>query len=162
MKKILLITSIIFIAVFSRLLPHIDNFTPIAAIALFGASCLDDKRLAFLIPLISMFISDIFLGFHSTILYVYVSFILTSFIGISIKENNIKNITMASLASSVLFFMITNFGHWISTGKEISLVETYIAGIPFFRMTLIGDLFYTFILFGAFYFAQIKLKLKNI
>ncbi len=161
------LTSIIFIAAITRVFPHIPNFTPIAAIALFGGTYFTDKFSAFLVPLFAMFISDCFIelftgwGFHSTIVYVYVSVALITIIGMFIKKQvTIKNILLGSLTSSVLFFIITNFGVWASLDFQngtAGLATTYALGVPFFAPTLIGDLFFNGILFGSFYVAQRRL-----
>ena len=162
--RFIFITSAIIIAATSRLLPHIPNFTPISAIALFGGVYFSDKRLAFIIPLLAMFISDVALelitgwGFHNTIVYVYVAFILTSIIGLYVKRNTTSSsILGASVLSSLLFFIITNFGVWAATGMlggAAGLGATYALGIPFFAPTVLGDLFFNTLLFGAFFFAQ--------
>lgn len=158
------LTIAILIAAMSRLFPHIPNFTPIAAIALFGGVNFKSKPLAFLVPLIAMFISDCMLqvttghGLHNTIIYVYASFALTTLIGLYVGKNaNIKSIFTASLISSVLFFIITNFGCWASIGFQggvAGLTAMYIGGIPFFGPTVLGDLFFNGILFGSLYLAQ--------
>ncbi len=162
--RVIFITSAIFIAAASRLLPHIPNFTPIAAMALFGGVCFTDKRLAFIIPLLAMLISDVALelitgwGFHNTLIYVYAAFILTSIIGLYVRRNIAAgSIIGASVCSSILFFIITNFGVWAASGMvggAIGLGTTYALGIPFFAPTLLSDLFYNTLLFGAFFFAQ--------
>ncbi len=162
--RFIFITSAIIIAATSRLFPHIPNFTPIAAMALFGGVYFSDKRLAFIIPLLAMFISDVALelitgwGFHNTIVYVYVAFILTSIIGLYVKRNTTSSsILGASVLSSLLFFIITNFGVWAATGMlggAAGLGATYALGIPFFAPTVLGDLFFNTLLFGAFFFAQ--------
>ncbi len=162
--RFIFITSAIIIAATSRLFPHIPNFTPIAAMALFGGVYFSDKRLAFIIPLLAMFISDVALelitgwGFHNTIVYVYVAFILTSIIGLYVKRNTTaSSILGASVLSSLLFFIITNFGVWAATGMlggAAGLGATYALGIPFFAPTVLGDLFFNALLFGAFFFAQ--------
>jgi hypothetical protein len=163
-RFVFLITTIVIAAV-TRLLPHPNNFTPVAAIALFGGACFSNKKLAFIVPLAIMFLSDVAMelaygyGFHNTLGYVYVSFIITSAIGIYIsKQTNIKSVILASLVSSVLFFLITNFGVWAAYGSPGTngLIETYVLGIPFFRNTLIGDLLYNGVLFGTLYFAQAR------
>ena len=161
------LTVLILIAAISRLFPHIPNFTPIAAMALFGGVYFNNKTAAFLVPLIAMFISDCFLelstgwGFHNTIVYVYVSIILISFIGMFVKRNvTIQSILVGSVASSVLFFFITNFGVWAAQGFQqgiAGLATTYTLGIPFFGPTLAGDIFFNGILFGSFYLAQRRL-----
>lgn len=144
---------IILIAVVARLIPHMPNFTPIAATALFGAVYLP-RKYAFIIPLASMFISDIFIGFHSTMIYVYGSFILTALIGLWLRENkSVRNIIGASLFSSIIFFLITNAGVWIAGAYDRSILglwQSYIMGIPFFKGTLLGDIFYTGVFFGGY------------
>jgi hypothetical protein len=165
--QFIFVSSAVFIAALSRLLPHIDNFTPIAAIALFGGAYFSDKKFAFVIPLLAMFISDLALqlmfgwGFHTTIIYVYAAFALTTVIGLIIKRNlTIKSVVIGSLTSSVFFFIITNFGYWASTGFQsgvTGLNAAYVSGLPFFRATMLGDLFYNAVLFGSFYLAQSKI-----
>ena len=148
--------AIILLAVVARLIPHAPNFAPIGGLALFSGANFK-KKSALLIPLAAMFFSDIFLGFHKTIPYVYVSFILITIIGKYLKENpKVINLISASLLSSVLFFLITNFGVW-ATGsmyqKNLAgLIQSYTFGIPFFRNTLISDLFYTFSFFYGYRF----------
>lgn len=164
--RFIFITSAIVLAAISRLLPHIQNFTPVAAMALFGGVYFTDKRVAFIIPLITMFLSDVALellfgwGFHNTMIYVYIAFILTTIIGMFVGRNiGLLSIAGGSIASSVLFFIITNFGVWAASGFQAGITglnTTYLLGIPFFAPTLIGDLFFNAILFGAFYLAQHK------
>jgi hypothetical protein len=165
--RFLFLSIAILIAAMSRLFPHIPNFTPIAAIALFGGVNFKSKPMAFLVPLIAMFLSDCCLqlttgyGFHNTIAYVYASFALTTLLGMYVGKNtNARNIFTASLLSSVLFFIITNFGCWAVGGFQggaTGLATIYVAGIPFFGPTLVGDLFFNGILFGSFYLAQRRL-----
>lgn len=155
MNKFLVLSGIILIAAMSRLFPHIPNFTPIGAMALFGGVYYQDKRLAFLMPLICMFISDLILGFHSTMIFVYSSFILTTGLGLLIRNYfNLFTLLSGSIISSILFYLITNFGVW--TQSDLSLSSVYFLGLPFLTPTLFGDLFYNLILFGSFYFIQEK------
>lgn len=161
------LTSLILIAAVSRLFPHIPNFTPVTAMALFGGVYFKDKPSAFLIPLAAMFISDCMLelltgwGFHSTIIYVYVSIALITGIGMYVKKNvNVQTVLLGSISSSILFFIITNFGVWATYSIQdgaAGLWATYVKGIPFFTPTLAGDLFFNGILFGLFYLAQRRL-----
>lgn len=144
-----------------RLLPHYPNFTPVAAMALFGGAYFSNKKVAFLIPISAMLISDLILGFHSTMWAVYLSFALIVLIGFSLKNGKkISSIFLASISSSVLFFIITNFAVWISGGiyplNMLGLGECFTAAIPFFHYTMLGDLFYVGIFFGAFEFMQYK------
>lgn len=146
--------TIILAAAVSRLLPHPANFAPIAGMALFGGAYLP-KKFAFLLPLAAMFISDIFLGFHSAMPWVYASFILTALIGIFLKNHkSYLNVFISSLSSSLLFYFLTNFGVWASGAMYphtfSGLLNCYYMAIPFFRNTLLGDLFYSGIFFGGY------------
>lgn len=141
-------------AAFSRLMPHPWNFTAIGAMALFGGSYFPSKRLSFVVPLLALLLSDLVLGFHSTMLFVYVPFALTVVTGWSLREGKspLRIGTMALVTSS-LFFLISNFGVWMTGGMYpltgTGLVECYVAAIPFFRNQILGDLFFSGVLFGA-------------
>ncbi len=156
------LSIIVLAAAFARLVPHPPNFAPIAAIALFGGVYFDNKKLAFIIPFAAMILSDIFMPLHSTMWAVYLSFALIVLIGFSLREKKkVKNIILASIASSVLFFVITNFGVWLSFKMYpmnlTGLAECYIAAIPFFHSTLFGDLFFVGIMFGLFEILKARL-----
>ncbi|GAB1406033.1 hypothetical protein MASR1M74_32160 [Lentimicrobium sp.] len=128
--------------------------------ALFAGANINRKWLAMLLPLIALFISDLVLGFHSTMLYVYGAMALTVLIGFMLtKKAKSSQIAIASVSSSILFFLITNFGAWYSGMMPYSrdfsgLIQAYVAGIPFFNIALAGDLFYTAIMFGSLYLVQ--------
>jgi hypothetical protein len=161
-NRFLLITGMVLAAAFVRLIPHPPNFAPITAIALFGGAYFTKKWAAFLIPLTAMFVTDFFLGFHETMWAVYLSFVLIVLIGMyMIKEKKIGNIFFASVISSVSFFVITNFGAWVSSSyyeKNITgLVASYTAAIPFFHYTLLGDLFFVAIMFGLYEIIRSKI-----
>jgi len=163
MSFLLAVLLVAFAAV-SRFMPHPENFTPIAAMALFGGVYFN-KRYAFVIPLVAMVVSDYFIGFHNYIPYVYGSFVLTGVIGIWLKNHkNVGWIVGASLSSSVLFFVVTNFGVWVTGGYPQNfggLVECYIAAIPFFRNTVLGDLLYVGVLFGLYESALHFMRLRE-
>jgi hypothetical protein len=165
------IALLILAAAFSRLIPHWPNFTAVAAIALFGGARLSNRWFAFLIPLAALFITDLILGFHNTMLPVYIAFGITVMLGISIsKKQNAPNIAMTAIGASVIFFLITNFGAWLGMpfySKDIAgLMQAYAAGLAFFHdgsmgfspflNTLLGDLFYTSALFGVYALASKK------
>ena len=65
LKKDTFAISLIFLMVFSRLIPHPPNFTPIIAVAIMSGYLFRNFYLSFLVLLISMLISDLFLGFIS-------------------------------------------------------------------------------------------------
>ncbi len=150
---------LILLAALSRLLPHPPNFAPITAIALFGAVYLDKKH-TFIVPLAAMLISDYFIGFYSGWMWVYASFIAIGFIGLWLRNHRrIAQTIGATLAGSILFFIVTNFGVWVSSQVTYSktvtgLIECYIAAIPFFRNTLLGDAVYVGAMFGVYEFAK--------
>ena len=149
----------IMLGVFARLLPHPANVAPIGAMALFGGVYLS-KRLAITLPLVALFVSDIFLGFHATMGYVYGSFVLVSLLGMWVRSKK-SPVTLvgASLAGSLLFFLITNFGVWAETNMYpktwAGLVESYMMALPFFRNSLFGDLFYGMVFFGGYELVKI-------
>jgi len=140
-RRDLIVLSLLVLAVITRLLPHPPNVTPIAAIALFGGCNIKDKNLAFIVPLLCMFITDLFLGFHVIMPFVYLSFMCISYIGINSKK--ITNGTI--LGSSLLFFLVTNLGVWYLgyPNTLAGLVSCYTLALPFFVNTIIGDLVFT-------------------
>ncbi len=158
---------LILAAAFSRLLPHPYNFSPVAGMALFGGAVLQNKKLAFLIPLGALFLSDLCFslftnipGFYgSSQLINYAAFACIVLLGsLMIKKIQMKNVVFASLGASTLFFLLSNFGTWATAGgtppytaDASGLLSTYMLGIPFFGNTLIGDLVYSSLLFGAYY-----------
>ena len=159
--RLLVITGMILTGAIMRLLPHYPNFTPIAAMALFGGAYFTNKKLAFIIPFAAMIISDLILGFHSTMPAVYLSFALIVMIGFYLRQTkNVLNIAIASLSSSILFFVITNFAVWISGAmyplNSLGLAECFTAAIPFFQYNILGDLLYTGIFFSVFELARMK------
>ena len=109
MRNILIGSALILAAALSRLLPHPANFTPLAAMALAGGVYFN-KRIALIVPLAALVISDLFIGFHNTILFVYGSFILIGLMGLWLKSHK-KPLPIfgAALLSSILFFIVTKF-----------------------------------------------------
>jgi|SRR5699024_9177702 len=158
--------ALILAAALSRLLPHPYNFSPVAGMALLGGSVLKNKKLAFLFPLGALLISDLCFSLFTSVpgfyglsqLINYAAFALIVVLGmVLIKKVNIKNVVFASLGASALFFLLSNFGVWLIAGgippytsDGAGLVNTYLLGIPFFGNTLVGDLFYSGVLFGAY------------
>jgi hypothetical protein len=165
------VAVLVFLAALSRILPHPFNFTPIGAIALFGAANFNRKSFSLMIPLAAMFLSDLFIGSPS--LPTYVSFLLISLFGLLyLREATFGRIVVSSLVASISFFLITNFFVWYG-GTMYSqtwqgLVACYTAGLAFYQPTffgnlflntVMGDFFYNAVLFGSFYGIQ-KLVLK--
>lgn len=160
------LTFLVFVAAAVRLIPHPPNFAPIAAIALFGGAYFNKKSFAFAVPLAAMFLTDAIIGFHSSMWIVYVSFAVIVLIGmVLLKKVSVKNVIASSVTASLSFFIITNFGVWAfgtMYPKNIAgLIECYIAAIPFIQNTLIGDLFYSGIMFGIYEFAKSKIPVLS-
>ena len=159
--KFWILTLMVFAAAFVRLIPHPPNFAPIAAMALFGGAYFSKKWAAFLVPIAAMFITDLILGFHATMWAVYLSFALIVVIGMMmIRQKKVGNIFFASVTASVSFFIITNFGIWLSTPyyakTGTGLAACFTAAIPFFHQTLLSDLFFVAIMFGLYELAKTK------
>jgi hypothetical protein len=153
--RIALLISMVLAAAATRLMPHPPNLTSISAVALFGGAYFSDKRLAFLVPLAALFASDLVLGLYAHMEFQYVAFALIVCIGLWLQpRRRILPVAGAAIVSSGLFFALTNFGTWATSGMYphtiAGLVACYAAAIPFFWNTLAGDLFYTALLFGGF------------
>jgi len=169
--RFIVVFSVILVAALLRLLPHWPNFTPIAAMALFAGTYFDRKQYAFAIPIAAMFISDLIIGLHASMPAVYISFALSVLIGMSIRKKvTVGSVMVASLSSSVIFFLITNFAAWLASPfypqTAAGLAECYVAGLVFFRDTtygisfflndLLGTVFFSAVFYGSFYLAQMR------
>ena len=157
--KLITITGIIFALAIFRLLPHLPNVSPVAAMALFGGAYFADKRMAFVVPFAALFLSDLFLGLHNSMIFVYAGFAITVAIGFLLQNRvTITNTVFAMVASSVLFFLLTNFGAWMTSGLYVKsaegLMQAYVAGIPFFQNSLLGNLVYAAVIFGGYHLLQ--------
>ena len=173
------IISLILFASFSRIIPHMPNFTPVGAMALFGGAHLKNRYHAFLIPISSLWVSDLILNnfifsfysdftwFYPGFLWQYTSFILIIIIGyLFLKKLNFKNVFITTVLSSLLFFIITNFGVWISGSMYTldfqGLITCYTMALPFFKGTLLGFMCYSAFLFGVLEFSKHKFEILKI
>src|SRR5205085_10746230 len=153
--RLLALLSAIVAAAALRLVPHPPNFTPIGAMALFSGAYLGRRWLAFVAPLAALLLSDLVLGFYHGQATVYFSVALIVMIGMAaLRRRSAVRVGLYAIASSVLFFVITNFGMWLFSGfyprTMAGLEACYIAAIPFFQNTVAGDMFYSGLLFGGF------------
>jgi hypothetical protein len=150
-----LLASMVVAAAALRLLPHPMNFTPVAALALFGGASFRSKRMALALPLVSLIAGDIFIAFHRLIPYVYASLLVSVAIGFWLRRSrSVIRIGVGVLAGAIQFFLATNFAVWAAgigayRKTAAGLVACYIAGIPDFWNTLAGDAFYAAVLFGG-------------
>jgi hypothetical protein len=142
-----------------RLVPHPPNFSPIDAMALFSGAYLGRRGIAFVAPLAAVLLSDVVLGFYNGMATVYATVALIVAIGwwVSSRRTPLR-IAAAAIASSVVFFVVTNLGMWLFSGfyplTPAGLAACYVAAIPFFQNTVAGDLFDAALLFGGFALAQ--------
>ena len=183
MKKINLtyigVIALILFASFTRIIPHMPNFTPIGAMALFGGAYLSNKYYAFIIPILSLWLSDLiinnfilnyydqFTWFYPGFIWQYASFGIIILLGyFLLKKITLKKVLMTSIGSSLVFFVITNFGVW-ATGSMyplsiVGLISCFVLAIPFYKGTLLGFLFYSSFLFGVFEMSKLNKKPINI
>lgn len=150
------------------------GFAPQIAMAIFGGAVIRDRKLAFLLPLLSMFISDALFeyihrfhngkmaGFYEGQLTNYVLFALMTFFGFFARNLNILRIGLASLAAPTAFFILSNFFVWASATGGYKrpmtfdgLMQCYNDGLPFYYGSLAAGVFFSAILFGGYFlFAQ--------
>ena len=183
-RNIILIIALIAIGIIGRVIPHLYNFTPITAIALLSAHAFKNKWIALLLPLVSFWISDliinnfVYAGYYDSfkiftpgMFWIYGSVACISLMGrFSLKKINPKKIGLSSIAGSIIFFIITNFGVWVMSPMYakslIGLIQCYSLAVPFFGGTILGDLVYSSVLFYSYSLAFSKdlltQKVKNI
>ena len=135
-------------------IPHIWNFTAVGALAIFAGAQFNDKRLAFIMPIAAMAISDLFIGNGFDIL-VYSAFLVMVLCGYLVRnKQTISNLAASGLIGTLAFFLITNFALFYPVSMYphnlSGVLASYIAGLPFLKNMLIGDLIYGTLLFGAF------------
>lgn len=167
------LVAIVVLAALSRFLPHPFNFTPIAAIALFGGAYFTNRWQAIAVPMGAMLLSDTIIelqgqmGFHSGTIMVYGAFALVAILGIvALKKVTPLKVISTTLASSLVFFLITNCAFFYPVPEVIDptmisyphtfegLITSYTAGLPFLKNQILGDLFFSGVLFGGFALLQ--------
>lgn len=154
-----MILAAIGVTIAFRLLPHPMNFTPAGAVALFAGAAFTTRRASLLVPFAFMLVSDYFLGFHSLMPAVYVCLLFNVALGWRLRSRRQPlRIAGASLLGSVVFFVVTNFAHWMlyhpRTLQELG--ACYVLAIPFFRNNLSADLLFTGALFGMLALAEVR------
>ena len=141
---------LILILSFSRLIPHPSNFTPILAVGVFSGFYFRNFLLGLSIVIFSMFLGDLYLGFHDTMFFTYISLAISVALGLLVKRLKFTEILFSGLASSVCFFTITNFGAWLTLAMYeksfAGLLQSYAMAIPFFHNTLISTFLYLIVL----------------
>ncbi len=174
LSNIILIAALIFLTTLGRLVTNymaIYNFTAIGAGALFAGVVLKDKKYAYIVPLAALVLSDVFFqlfteipGFYGgEMLFVYGGFVLITFLGTKIRKPKAGNIFLASIASGLIFYLVSNLGTFLFRDMYphtlSGLLACYYAAIPFYKNelfgsfflnTIMGNVFYTGLLFGAY------------
>jgi hypothetical protein len=158
----------------SNVFSIMSNLTPVGAIALFGGCYFTDRWKAFLVPVLALWISDLFINrifyadhwvlFYSGAYWVYGTFALMVVIGYFIKKVNFLTVAVAGISAALLHFLVTDFIVWIggtdfTTGlpftKDLEgLLKCYYLALPFLRNMLVGNLVFCGLLFGSFEWMQ--------
>ena len=155
LKKEFFPISLILILALARLIPHPPNFTPIIAVAIMSGYFFKNINLSFLILIVAMLVSDLFIGFYENVIFVYASLLFITFVFYKISNKiNFKNLFIYSFAGSLIFFIVSNFGVWalgspgvhdIAYEKNLNgLVECYILAIPFFGNTFLSTVIFAY------------------
>jgi len=163
-SEFLLAALLIAIGVAGRLLPHLWNATPIIAVSIIAGKYLG-RKYSLIIPVVAMLVSDIFIGFYSwpIMLSVYGSFILAGLIGyLGRKECGVPTLALLAVSGSFIFFLVTNGAVWLfgtMYPHDLSgLFMSYVAGLPFFRNMIMGDIVYTL---GLVYAIEYVIKIRK-
>lgn len=160
------------VCAFARLIPHMPNFTPVESLAIFGAAYLSKKHWAFIISVLVLYFSDFIINntvarsffpdvqgivwFSSYMVYNFIAMALIVLVSSKIiSKVTVKNVGMSILFASIIFFIITNFGAWADEKSLYSsdfsgLMASFMAGIPFFRNSLLSNIIFTTVIFGSF------------
>lgn len=154
--RLAVLTSLTLIAaaVVLRLLPHPANFAPVTAIAIFGGAVLP-RKVAILIPLGAMIVSDLIIGFYDIMPVVWGCYLLIALISsLWLKQLSVRRTVLLTLGASIFFFVVTNFAVWVAGDMYAhtwsGLAQCYAMALPFFRNTFLSDLLYTSTLFGGY------------
>jgi hypothetical protein len=169
--RFLILTAFVLLAALCRMVDHgFENFAPIGAMALFGGACFRSRKAAFLVPLSALLLSDVLLNLtrHNNLwseawnltAFTYLAFVLVVSLGMLLRNRtrSVFAIASGSLFGSLVFFFVSNFGWWVTSGFHApnfaGLTECYVKALPFFRNTIASDLVFNAVLFGCFALAE--------
>jgi len=178
--KIFTLTAIIFAAAFTRIIPHMPNFSPMEAITLFAAAHFARRWQVFVIPFAAMWLSSLFIdnviyaanhphfvwmypGFH----WQYLGYGLIALLGLGLfnRAVNFTRVAIGALGASFIFFLVSNFGVWVAgtlyAHNVAGLLACYIAAIPFYTGTILGSAFYSLVLFGGYALLERRFDLSR-
>lgn len=171
-KNLLSLLLFITIGTLSRVIPHPWNFTGITAMAIFAGLLAKENKFLFIAPLASLFLSDLILGFHNTMVFTYLGFAVIGLLNLQFFSKNLSEVVNlkksqqifsmlgVSLSGSLVFFVISNFGVWFSTAmyaKNVAgLVQCFVAALPFLQNQMLGDAFYSLCFLALFNLFSVK------
>ena len=161
-KTALLALALIGIGITLRLIPHVDNFAPIGAIALFAGAVLS-LRIAVWLPLAIMIVSDLIIGLHDTVLFTWSGFLLITLFGTLWQRNsNWVRVPFGALGGALIFFAVSNFGVWLVSGMYPhtlqGLADCFVLALPFLRTSLMADVSFALLFFGLYALAGQHLR----
>ena len=164
---IIVFIALILFSAFIRVGLYPYTFSPIIALALFGGSVIQDKKFSFALPLLAMFLSDILFEIFNVAdgfwgleqVGGYAIFAIITLLGTNIKKITVLNVAGYSVASSLIFFFLSNSNVWIfDRGYYARSFSGYIdclyKGLPFLTNGLAADLFYSALFFGGYVFVR--------
>jgi len=182
-KTLLLLVVYIFVIAFSKLMPHPDNFSPVLALAIFGGALFFRKKIFIAVTLAALFLSDFIFNnyihpeyiqnkdgivfFSGYMIWVYLSIIAVVLLAsVLLRKFSYIKLGGTVLLSAVIFYLITNFGAWLSmpevyTRDFSGLINSYVAAIPFFRASLVSNMIFSFIVFALYDIVVRYYKIKD-
>jgi hypothetical protein len=156
----------------------ISNFTPIGAMALFGGAYFKGKIKPFVLPLFTLFISDVVLSFtiyssfRTGLLYTgwywtYAAFALMVLAGkLLIKNVNVKNIFLSVIIITIIHWLVSDIGGCLSEKTAATVLSLYderlITAIPYELNFFGASLIYGALMFGSFEWLQRKYPKINL
>lgn len=156
-KRLFIAVTIMVVLTFVlRVVIDIPNFTPIGALALLCGATIKRKTIAVAAPLVALALSDLFFGWHNLVWAVYLSYAAIVFFGGLIKNTKDPvSLTKAAFGSAVFFYATTNFAVWLVSGLYPAtlsgLIASYVAGLPFLHLSVLGNVLFTGIYFGLYH-----------
>ena len=145
-----------------------SGFSPVIAIALFAGMMVKDKSVSFLLPLISLFMSDLVIevlfkfklfpyeGLYSYQILNYAILLVTTLLGWALKGKSYTRLSAGAIAAPTLFFILSNFSLWLTPSQTMyakdasGLVTCFIAALPFYGHSLVATLIFLPVLLFSF------------
>lgn len=157
LMKVFVVAALLLFAALFRFLPHPPNFTPFIAMSLFAGSLIASPILALSLPVLAIFLSDLFLGLYPGVEWVYLSYAVIGLLGYFMRQQKLASkafpVFVGSALSATLFFAISNVGVWLMAGLYpltfAGLKLCFLMAIPFFPATLISTLAFSAVFFAS-------------